>query len=335
MVPNRENDKFMHRGRLPEINGIALKAAREKRGIERSELATQCCLSSKMVAELEDGGISYFYSYQLKVSAAKRVGSYLGLSTEDFLQQVAEVIENVDALEDGENESLQEGGMQDLASTVNGVVNEGEQLDDLIYESTNSGTSLPHVSVRTSQFKWVGGALFVLVGMIAMYGLESQFHISNQSLEFFGKSNNQNMQPPEPPKELVAEYQEQIQGDAKPSIKTEAKIEPMPAASLAANQCSPVRDDQLLVYKSPNPSKSGDTLNIKTLVKQSVCVIDSQGKQALVDLDSNEAHSFRGNPPFVVVAQDLDNVEMFYQGWRVRLPNAGMKQMKLVEVAVQ
>ena len=62
---------------------------------------------------------------------------------------------------------------------------------------------------------------------------------------------------------------------------------------------------------------------------------DSHGKQVSVDLESNTAHSFKGAPPFVVVAQDLDNVEMFYQGWRVRPPNVGVKEMKLVEVAMQ
>jgi len=46
----------MSQSRLPEIIGSALKAAREKRGMERGELATQCCLSSKMILELEEGG---------------------------------------------------------------------------------------------------------------------------------------------------------------------------------------------------------------------------------------------------------------------------------------
>lgn len=106
-------------------------------------------------------------------------------------------------------------------------------------------------------------------------------------------------------------------------------------AGSSQNQCPSSRGDQLIVYKSPNPSKLGDVVNIKALVKQVVCVTDSQGKQVSVDLESNRAHSFKGAPPFVVVAQDLDGVEMFYQGWRVRPPNVGMKEMKLVEVAMQ
>ena len=76
-------------------------------------------------------------------------------------------------------------------------------------------------------------------------------------------------------------------------------------------------------------------MSVKTLIKQSICVTDGQGKQTLVDLEPNTAYSFKGLSPFIVSAQDLDNVEMFYQGWRVRPPNAGIRQMKLVEVAIQ
>jgi hypothetical protein len=35
------------------------------------------------------------------------------------------------------------------------------------------------------------------------------------------------------------------------------------------------------------------------------------------------------------MTQDLDNVEMFFQGWRVRPAVAGSKQIKLVEIALQ
>ena len=58
----------MSQARSPEINGLALKDAREKQGMERAELASKCCLSTKMIVELEEGGISSFYNFQLKVS---------------------------------------------------------------------------------------------------------------------------------------------------------------------------------------------------------------------------------------------------------------------------
>jgi hypothetical protein len=75
-------------------------------------------------------------------------------------------------------------------------------------------------------------------------------------------------------------------------------------------------------------------VNIKSLIKQAICVVDNSGKQTVVNLESNASYAFRGSSPFVVITQDLDSVEMYFQGWRVRSPSAGAKQIKLMEVAL-
>ncbi|QWD59780.1 helix-turn-helix transcriptional regulator [Polynucleobacter sp. MWH-UH35A] len=323
----------MSQVRPPEINGIALKVARENQGMERAELASKCCLSTKMIIELEEGGISSFYNFQLKVSVAKKVGSYLGLSPEVYLQEFKSAVEEVPSSAVLDNAPLLVDEKLALEYTTKSVADDGGQLDDLIYESTNSGTSLPHVESPVQRSRWMSVLLVVFVGGATFFGLENWFHISDRAIDFLGQNNQKKMAPPEPPMELVVQDAKQIQGDESLE-KTEPKSDSS-VTTFPQNQCPPVRDDQLTVYKSPNPSKLGDAVNIKTLVKQVVCVTDSNGKQVSVDLESNTAHSFKGAPPFMVAAQDLDNVEMFYQGWRVRPPNVGMKQMKLVEVPLQ
>jgi hypothetical protein len=185
-------------------------------------------------------------------------------------------------------------------------------------------------------YKNIGIALGVLIVVGVLYGLESRFEISSQTLAFIERIGAKKVAQPEPPKEeLAAQESQQELADEKPAVKMETKVEPVLAAAPVQAQCPPVRDEQLPIYKSSNPSKLGDAVNVKTLVKQSVCVSDSQGKQTMVDLEPNTAHSFRGVSPFIVSAQDLDNVEMYYQGWRVRPPSPGIKQMKLIEVAMQ
>ena len=341
----------MSQSRLPEIIGSALKAAREKRGMERGELATQCCLSSKMILELEEGGNSSFYNFQLKLSTAKRVGTFLGLAPTDYLEQPAAIVETVTPVSEVENSSDANDAQasQDSVSVKDDakpvevstpskpVVDEGEQLDDLIYQSTHSGTSLPYVAMRSAPLKKFGLALGLLVVLGALYGVESQFHLSSSVVAFIDSFKTKKVEQ-ETPSESANQESKQAAVEESAPEKTQAKPEPVVAVAAAATtqtQCPPVRDDQVPIYKSSNPSKLGDAVNIKTLVKQSICVADGQGRQTLVDLEPNTAHSFRGVSPFVVSAQDLDNVEMYYQGWRVRPPNAGVKQMKLVETAVQ
>jgi transcriptional regulator with XRE-family HTH domain len=310
--------------RLPDIIGSALKLAREKRGMERAELAKLCCLSNKMVLELEEGGMTAFYSFQLKLSSAKRVGSFLGLSPSDYLGQVVEAVEAVEmpeSLSEADDLSVKKDEKQVSLSAQNTVVNEAEHLDDLIYGSTHSGTSLPHFNTPSVPVKKIGLALGLLIALGAIYGIDNKLRISNQALALLEQGSSKK--------------DEQEADGGKLLVKTELKPEPVLASTPSQSQCSPVRDDQLSVYKSPNPSKLGDAVNIKTLIKQSICVVDGQGKQTLVDLEPNTAHSFRGSSPFVVSAQDLDNLEMYYQGWRVRPPNPGAKQIRLVEVSIQ
>ena len=329
----------MPQDRLPEIIGSALKNAREKRGMERSELATQCCLSNKMILELEEGGMTAFYSFQLKLSSAKRVGSFLGLSSSDYLEQVVELTEIPDPVVEVEESAAKGGEQPAQASPPKSVVNEGEQLDDLIYQSTNSGISLSHMNMHSIPVKRIGIVLVLLIAVGVLYGLNSQFEISTRTLAFLEQMGSKNVVKPEAPKELVIQDSSPEAVDQKPSANMETKPNTILATSVnttaVQSQCPPIRDAEIPVYKSPNASKLGDVVNVKTLVKQSICVSDGQGKQTLIDLEPNTAHAFKGAPPFVISAQDLDNVEMYFQGWRVRSPSPGAKQMKLVEVAVQ
>jgi hypothetical protein len=101
-----------------------------------------------------------------------------------------------------------------------------------------------------------------------------------------------------------------------------------------SEQCPHKQESQLPIYQSPNPSKPGDVVNIKSLIKQAICVVDNSGKKIVVNLESNASYAFRGSSPFVVITQDLESVEMYFQGWRVRSPSAGAKQIKLMEVSL-
>jgi len=63
-----------------------LKAAREERGLSHEELAEIACLRKWQIKELEEAETFLtFYTMAIKIQAAKRVGSYLGLLEYQFL----------------------------------------------------------------------------------------------------------------------------------------------------------------------------------------------------------------------------------------------------------
>jgi len=330
---------------MPDILGSALKAAREARRYERSELAGLCCLSAKMISELEEGGMSSFYSYSLKINAAKRVGNLLNLSESDYLNYPRVPIVSAE----GDEEGALEGEIKNEASETTPAVKASPPVRD--------GLSAASVDPAiTERLKWqelltekVGGDLaesntrggflfpaksiaFLSIGIVIagiVYGLNSKYDIAYQVASLLERE----AKPPEtPPAEVAKVATDEAKAEA-PNVPTEAIQEIKPTEAVAAaGQCPLKQDGQLLSYQTPAPTKAGDTVNIKTLIKQTLCFIDGSGKQLVIALEANTAHAFKGVSPFTVLGQDLDNVEMFFQGWRVRLPNAGSKQVKLVEV---
>jgi len=65
------------------INGEMLRLRREARGWVLNDMATRACMSVKQIRQLEEGGMSAFYSSAVKVTAAKKVAALLGLSADE------------------------------------------------------------------------------------------------------------------------------------------------------------------------------------------------------------------------------------------------------------
>ena len=83
------------------INGEMLRLRREARGWVLNDMATRACMSVKQIRQLEEGGMSAFYSAAVKVTAAKKVAALLGLSAEDVFAKTpdAEAEASLDAVE--------------------------------------------------------------------------------------------------------------------------------------------------------------------------------------------------------------------------------------------
>jgi transcriptional regulator with XRE-family HTH domain len=62
--------------------------ARKEKGLTQEELANAVCLSKWQIKEMEESdSFLIFYSMQIKIHAAKRIGLYLGLKEEEYLQE--------------------------------------------------------------------------------------------------------------------------------------------------------------------------------------------------------------------------------------------------------
>ncbi len=68
------------------IRGDILRSARKNRGLDLEALAEAVCLKSWHITQMEDTDEYYFfYSPQLKINAAKKIGRYLELDESAYL----------------------------------------------------------------------------------------------------------------------------------------------------------------------------------------------------------------------------------------------------------
>ncbi len=78
--------KLLEKQADQKIRGDVLRNARENMGLDREELAEVVCLKSWHISQMEDTEEHYFfYSPQLKIMAAKKIGKYLALEESSYL----------------------------------------------------------------------------------------------------------------------------------------------------------------------------------------------------------------------------------------------------------
>ena len=329
---------------LPDVIGSTLKAAREARKLERVELANSCCLSSKMILELEEGGMSSLYSFPLKINAAKRVGNFLNLAESDYLEFPQPLAVATESSEGTSPEAESLDNIADAAPTELGLlpsqnevravsldpaITERLEWQELLTEKVGGDVSGPDAGSRFSLS--LKSVLFLILGLAMtglLFGLNTKYDLVHQIAALMeSKPKPQAISVENSPKEAVEEVKVEVQAEPAPS----QVMKPTEVAG-STSQCPHQQNAQILSYQTPSPSKPGDVVNLKTLVKQTICFVDGAGKQMVMAMEANTALAFKGVAPFTVLAQDLDGIEMYFQGWKVRLPAAGSKQVKLLEV---
>jgi transcriptional regulator with XRE-family HTH domain len=301
-----------------EIRKEAFTKARESLGLSTKELSSMACLSVRQIEQIENGEMSSFYGHQIKVTAAKKVAALLILKEEDAFDfgekaPLVKIVEPVTEKEEKIPAPVKQFQPQQVEETTKVVIKNLEPAK--LYEVSKS------VAQRNPQKR-----LFVLLGITAALA----FAAVNLRPLFF----------PEPPKEEIVVV-ERIQEtppvnpaseEAKPPLPTTAQAS-APAASpvaapavvpaaLVSSEC-PAVDGSAVTYKPDAPKKAGDMVYVQSKTAQTVCVIDASGKNQNKTLEPGVGASIYGKPPFKVLTVGLNQVDLYFQGAKVRTGGAG------------
>jgi hypothetical protein len=78
-----------------------------------------------------------------------------------------------------------------------------------------------------------------------------------------------------------------------------------------------------VTYKPDAPKKSGNMIYVQSKTAQTICVIDALGKNQNKTLEPGVGTSIYGKPPFKVLTLGLNQVDLYFQGAKVRTGSAG------------
>jgi len=307
--------------KLPEIRKEAFTKARESLGLSTKDLSGMACLSVRQIEQIENGGISSFYGDQVKFTAAKKVAALLKLTPEDAFD-FGDLIQSIKAPES--EEKLQE---EAKASAVEKkvkpekikeekeaapVVKVAEPVAEKI-AARKISESIIDYSVKSKAQSDPKKKFFLLL----VIGAAFIFAVVNLRPLFF----------PEPVKEEVVIIQE-MPPEPAPAPEPAAAVVPEPAPVAVSTECPPA-DATALNYKPDTPKKAGDLVYLQSKTAQTICVVDASGKTQSKTLEPGVGVSVYGKPPFKVLTGGLNQVDMYFQGAKVRTGNTTSKTIIL------
>ena len=322
------------KAKLPEIRKEAFTKARESLGLSTKELSGMACLSVRQIEQIENGGSSSFYGAQVKFTAAKKVAGLLKLTPEDAFDfaDVAPALK----VSEAEEKLQKEAKASATEQTANSEKAKEKELSPTVIEAAAQSNLEKVDDSKISQ-------------STVDYGVKSKTASDSKKKIFFlvviGAAlifSLVNLRPllfPEPVKEEVVIIQEvaptpapEPTSDAKPAVAPTPEPAPASApvsAPVAVSAECPAADASPLNYKPDAPKKAGDMVYVQSKTAQTFCVVDASGKIQNKTLEPGVGVSVYGKPPLKVLTGGLNQVDLYYQGAKVRIANTGSKTINL------
>jgi cytoskeleton protein RodZ len=303
--------------KLPEICKEAFLKAREKRGLSTKELGGLACLSHHQIAQIESGESSSFYGAQNKFTAAKKVAKLLDLSDEaafDF---------GVTPSKKSADERVDTSKAEQVKQTlVKNEVEKKELTEPKVAPKKAASKAMPFPGTSANSKPASSKKLFLWISVLAAL----VFSVINLRPLFFADQ----------PEEIIIVKEEIIEPAPVPAA---APVEPDPPVTPIAATVVPVIasealgacpvEEGIISYKPEAPRKPADMVYVQAKSMQIVCVIDASGKTQNKLLEPGVSASFYGKPPFKVLTLGLNQVDVFFQGAKVRLSNPNTKTLIL------
>lgn len=334
--------------KLPEIQNEAFIKAREKLGLSAKDLGGMACLSTRQIEQIESGETSSFYGAQIKFTAAKKVAKILGLSDEEAFDlgekssakhvepEPTPVLESTTVIEpapavnqvQASPESSKTKKSKVKVDPIEAPQTQAEIISDTpVPASTTTSSPASQPAKKKNLFLWLSvlaAAAFAVINLRPLF-------FADQPEELIVVKEAAIAAPPAPsppPVDSAPTSAPTTPPASAPTAVPPTPPAPVPATTTEVSMACPA-EEATISYKPEAPRKAGDMVYVQAKSKQVVCVIDASGKTQNKLLEPGVGASFYGKPPFKVLTPGLAEVDVFFQGAKVRPSNPNGKTIIL------
>ena len=301
------------------VDGARLKQLREAAGWDAKVLAIRVSLSKEQVQQIENGGHDLFYNLSIKRACARKLALALGADPQSVVTPMA----------------------TDLPSTspmpaASGVPTwQTSELDGMRPERLNGPL--------TAMWVCAGLALTVMVLGVTLgrWGDGAAPPWNQWRVQWEGWQQKAwtliSADPPAPSPQ--AQNQPTAPSTALMPSETNGSPEPPHLPLTLAN--SPVNDPGLACPQASDDGpvvqplkafKAGQMIFVQAVGDAHLCLRDHSGQVWSVNFKAGQERSFQGAPPWTVQSPSLAQFNVFFQGWKLRLPTDTTKSVHIVEL---
>jgi transcriptional regulator with XRE-family HTH domain len=282
--------------RWTEEHGKLLKDLRQKAGLDIATLARKHLVSSSQIGQLENGGDTAFYNADIKFATGKKLLRVLG---------------------------------HDLPETA-GPLNEAETFSAQAFK-VKQGLPSPSFSVTPQKIFWLLLVLLIALGLLGLYvdSLNPSSKVTatppmTGDTAFAAAKPTENISP-------------QAAMPSEPNSPTLQPAEPVPNQAPAPAESQTVATSKSTCnwnsshfeVQPDKPRKTADYVHMRALQSVVVCVKDAEQRVATLELEAGNERSIYGPAPFSVYSTQLSQLNLYFQGQLVKLPNDTTQHLKL------
>ena len=279
--------------------GALLKDLRQKAGLDTATLARKHILSPAQVVQLENGGDSAFYNPDIKYASGKKLLHALG---HDLPQP--------------EPEPKPSEMVRPIAKPT------------LHKERKENKARLPRPSTSLSSQNFFWPLLFLLIGLgvLGIYvekSSEPATPINTAAQPAQTPSSPSTSPPTSSPSEAIPDTPKVIVPKAESPL-------PAPAASnLSGSKTNCDWQTTALEIQPTSPRKSAEYVHMVAQQNVVVCIKDAEQRVATLELEAGKERSIYGPAPFAVYSTNLAQLNLYFQGQLVKLPDDKTQHLKL------